>query len=400
MRLIIALIFGAIAVSGSVKTTVPATDPLVNVNEWNADRLKKHGMTFRLWKHEAYKGIPSHEGLEVKFDISSLKVGEDVSIEALFYSKIRRTPILRVKRVESDEDSVTLLFAVLPDYQSKSCLAFNISGESWRGIPARGYRISIARTIELGREQYASKEPQTETCEAALLQLTDLLDKGKLSKQTQREITETALTIQGDLSRPWSGAWGNWIEYARAQGAVSDAEFKKYAEQSNSEWEFRAHRAVDMHNTGRFGLEFVLTHLGGRVASVYSPHGLEISHKIIELTVERIPIIEFDGRDGGTKSFTSTTEAGHGRGWFRTPDEIPSMETLKSGKHQATIILEEEIYESQRPDRILKRNRIELKDEFEYYRNLYFPEHNKQVDAHRTRSAGDFKRYDPKGTTQ
>lgn len=381
MRLIIAVIFGAIAVSGSAKTTAPATDPLENVNEWNADRLKKHGMTFRLWKHDAYKGIPSHEGLEVKFDISTLKPGEEVSIEALFYSKIRRTPILRVKRVESDEDSVTLLFAVLPDYQSKSCLAFSISDESWRGIPARGYRISIARTIELGREQSASKEPQTETCEAALLQLMDLLEKDKLSKQTQREITETALIIQGDLSRPWSGAWGNWIEYARAQGSVSDADFKRYAEQSAPEWEFRAHRAVDMHNTGRFGLEFVLTHLGGRVASVYSPHGLEISYKIMELTVEQIPIIKFGGRNGGTKSFTNATEGGHGRSWFRIPDEILGMETFKSGKHLATIILEEEIYESQRPDLILKRNRIELKDEFEYYRNLYFPEHSKQVDA-------------------
>jgi len=192
--------FGAIAVSGSI---VPATDPLENVNEWNADRLEKHGMTFRLWKHDAHNGIPSHEGLEVRFDRSRLKVGEDVAFEALYYSASRSPLVLRSERIESGENSVKLLFAVLPDYQAQSYLAFNISDESWGWRrTARGYRISIARTIELGREQSAFKKPQAEICEAALLELMDLLEKGKLSKHSQRKITETALTIQSDLSEP------------------------------------------------------------------------------------------------------------------------------------------------------------------------------------------------------
>ena len=57
-----------------------------------------------------------------------------------------------------------------------------------------------------------------------------------------------------------------------------------------------------------------------------------------------------------------------------------NIERLKKPGDSFLIILEEEIYESQRPDRILKRNRIELKDEFEYYRNLYFPNKMKKVE--------------------
>ena len=221
-------------------------------------------------------------------------------------------------------------------------------------------------------------ERQLKVSESALPELMDLLSRGKLSQHEASKVTDMALTIQGDLDSPWSRAWGNWIEFARGQGAVSDGEYQRYAEQTNSKCNFRASR---MHNddTGRLGLGFELIHLGGRVGSSYSPYGLEISHKIMKLTVEGIPIIRFRGATGGKQSFTSDIGNGSGWCWFRTPDEIPGMETLKSGKYQATIILEEEIYESQRPDRILKRNRFELKDEFEYFRHLYFPKNTKKV---------------------
>jgi len=205
--------------------------------------------------------------------------------------------------------------------------------------------------------------------EEALPELTVMLANDELSAQKVREITNTALTAQGDLSQPWSGAWGNWIETARAHGALSEAKFKRYAKQSASEWSFRANRA--MGNSGGPGLSFSLNHLGGRVASAYSEHGLEISHEIIELRVEGINILNPRGNHGYW-GFTATT--GHGSGWFRTPDEIPGMERLKSGTYEATLILEEEIYATQQPERILKRNRIELKDDFEYYRNLHYPE--------------------------
>ena len=222
-------------------------------------------------------------------------------------------------------------------------------------------------------------ERRSEAKEEALPDLMRMLSSGKLSKQQVREITDTALTIQGDANRTWSGAWGNWIESAKAQGTLSDAEFKEYAEQSASEWEFRAYRALDK-NTGRFGLGYSLNHVGGRVASIYRPQGLELSYKIVEVSMARIPVTDPAASQGGGKwSFTSAT--GHGSSWFRTPEEIPGMETLKSGKYQATMILEEDIYESKRPDRILQRNRIELKDEFEYYKNLYSPRNRKQVDA-------------------
>jgi len=153
----------------------------------------------------------------------------------------------------------------------------------------------------------------------------------------------------------------------------------RYAEQSTSKWRFQASRSHDTHHTGKFGLWFGLNHVGGRVASICSPHGLEVSHNIVGVSIAQIPVTVFAVNEGGKWSFTSTT--GHGIGWFRTPEEIPGMETLKSGKYQATMILEEEIYASKRPDHILKRNRVELTDKFEYYRNLHFPENEKQVDA-------------------
>ena len=66
----------------------------------------------------------------------------------------------------------------------------------------------------------------------ALDELNKRLGAGSLSAAQAQAIVSDALAVQSDTKRTWSRGWGNFIERARTQGAVSQADWKRYAEQA------------------------------------------------------------------------------------------------------------------------------------------------------------------------
>ncbi len=195
--------------------------------------------------------------------------------------------------------------------------------------------------------------------------LLEQLNAGTLSDDEIRHVTDKVLAVQGDLKQEWDPAWGNWLEVARLQGRVSDADFERYAKQSNPVWQLDAKEAIARHN-GRLGLSFNYRQAGGRVTSRTTNHGLIISHRIVGLRVNDVPI---DWR-GTAGEWTFTARAGHGGGIFREPREIQGIEKLIPGKHEAVLLIEGEIYEADRPEKILHRWKATLKDEIELDRLL------------------------------
>jgi beta-lactamase regulating signal transducer with metallopeptidase domain len=193
------------------------------------------------------------------------------------------------------------------------------------------------------------------------------LNAGELSDEKIRQITGQVLAIQGDLEQPWDPAWGNWLEKARVMGKVSDADFTRYAKQSNPTWQMEFNYAVDEHS-GRVGLSFRYKHVGGRVASVYTNHSLIIKHRLVRLSLGELPL-DVGGR-GGEWSFVAKT-GGPGAGFFRVPEDIDGLEKLRPGKYEAVLVLEAEIYETGRPDKTLHHCRIELTDEVQLAELLF-----------------------------
>ena len=184
------------------------------------------------------------------------------------------------------------------------------------------------------------------------------LKSGALSNDRILQITAKVLAIQGDLEQPWDGAWGNWLETARAKGKVSDADFTRYAKQSNPTWQFEANQVWGRRD-GEIGLSFDLKHLGGRVASATANHGLIITYRQVLLRLGEVTIDV--GRNSGMWSFRAVT--GHGSGWFRKPSEVEGLGKLAPGKHEALLLLEGEVYEAGHPDKILCRWERKLRDE-------------------------------------
>ena len=195
--------------------------------------------------------------------------------------------------------------------------------------------------------------------------LLEQLNNGTLPDDEIRKITDKVLAIQGDLKQEWDPAWGNWLEVARLQGKISDADFERYAKQSNPVWQFDAKEAMEKRS-GKLGLNFSLRHVGGRVTSQTTNHGLIITHRLVELRVNDV-LIDWRGNAG---EWTFTAKTGHGSGIFREPREIEGIEKLIPGKHEAVLVIEGEIYEADHPKKILHRWKATLKDEIELHRLL------------------------------
>ena len=210
-------------------------------------------------------------------------------------------------------------------------------------------------------EANVSRPPASPQDAKALLRQ---LNSGTLSDDQIRQITDEALAIQGDLKQEWDPVWGNWLEVARLQGNVSDADFERHAKQSNPVWQLDAKEGMEKRS-GRIGLGFNLRHVGGRVTSQTTNHGLIMTHRFDGLRIDDVPI---DWRERGEWTFTAG--AGHGSAIFREPREIQGIENLIPGKHEAVLLIEGEIYEADRPKKILHRWKATLKDEIELDRML------------------------------
>lgn len=81
----------------------------------------------------------------------------------------------------------------------------------------------------LAREADAS---QAATRDAALAELSRRLAAGELSNARLLDVVDRGLRRQADARRPWTTAWGDFIEAARAAGRVPDETWQRYARQA------------------------------------------------------------------------------------------------------------------------------------------------------------------------
>ncbi len=213
---------------------------------------------------------------------------------------------------------------------------------------AESYRGTAIARIAQQRLEAAKGDPGV---------LLRQLNAGELSDEKIRQITDKVLDLQADLDQKWDGAWGNWLETARVMGKVSDADFTRYAKQSNPTWKLLALQIT--REDGKLGLSFGISHFGGRVASSTTDHNLIIKHRLVRLRLGDVPLDV--GNTGGEWSFAATTQ--HGFGLFREKSEIEGLEKLEPGKYEAVAEIEVTIYEAGKPDTTLHLLRTQVKDE-------------------------------------
>ncbi len=135
-----------------------AFSPIGNVDGWASDRLAKAGITVTLWRPDAPGEDPPLEWVQVRFDCSRVPEQQDVLMTLWITSERGTAAVLRAERGEKGRGSISLLFAVKPEYQSQSHLEIVI----WADTPdggrqASGYHLSMKRIAELARETLPGK---------------------------------------------------------------------------------------------------------------------------------------------------------------------------------------------------------------------------------------------------
>jgi hypothetical protein len=68
--------------------------------------------------------------------------------------------------------------------------------------------------------------------DAALFELLSRLRTPSLSDEQISTVTESALAMQADRSRPWNEKWGDFLERSRAMGKLTDEQWERYGSQA------------------------------------------------------------------------------------------------------------------------------------------------------------------------
>jgi hypothetical protein len=95
--------------------------------------------------------------------------------------------------------------------------------------------IGYAMTADV---QWAQHKPvwwllrDAQTDPASMSELLTRLGAGKLSRSDIDAAVARALAMQADRTVPWNGGWGDVVEQSRIAGAVSEADWARYARQA------------------------------------------------------------------------------------------------------------------------------------------------------------------------
>lgn len=66
----------------------------------------------------------------------------------------------------------------------------------------------------------------------AMREISGRMANGQIADEKIRQLADAALELQGNPKRPWEPAWGDFIETARANGKLTDAQWLRYSKQA------------------------------------------------------------------------------------------------------------------------------------------------------------------------
>jgi hypothetical protein len=192
--------------------------------------------------------------------------------------------------------------------------------------------------------------------DAALNELTVRLKAKQLSKGMIARLVQRGLQYQADVARPWAPPWGDVIETARANGQVSEADWKTYGEQAMADYASVVLRPQLTRRNGvplqphRARTEQVARWLMGQCSG--APFELRIKGARLGSVAQwwvaqRVDLIEIDGGEahnlGGISSLGPVPNAAPSPGVVSsssssihaTPDDL--LKDLSFGRHTGHV---------------------------------------------------------------
>lgn len=137
--------------------TVSAYSPIWDVNGWDTERLAKAGITVTAWKPDTQiiESSPTN-WVRVAYDCSELAAGKVVDMTAWVGDGEQSIAAFRAHRI--DEDSISLVFAVRPEFKQHGRLIIagrtepsprSESAIEWNNPSVYGFELTIERIFEL-----------------------------------------------------------------------------------------------------------------------------------------------------------------------------------------------------------------------------------------------------------
>ncbi len=158
------------AKSDTTSSTAITFSPIMKVDGWDADRLAKVGITVCSWKHDVQSENPPMEWVQVTFDCLRLPKNHDVVMTAWIVFGTQTVTAVRAERNDKCKDTVTVVFAVQPQYRPKSHLDIFIwEDTSDGGKKAHGYKLSLDRIVELARKEAVISSTENTSAQAKII---------------------------------------------------------------------------------------------------------------------------------------------------------------------------------------------------------------------------------------
>lgn len=137
-------------------------NPIENVDDWDATRLKEAGVVVTTWKHERMGENPPLDWVQISFDTS--KRPKDSDVLMTLHVVTDNGKIVSAHRAEmkaGKPKKMAILFAVQKEYVENSSLQIlTIVPESRDEVASRnnpgfgGYSLSLSRIVELAHLEW------------------------------------------------------------------------------------------------------------------------------------------------------------------------------------------------------------------------------------------------------
>ena len=194
--------------------------------------------------------------------------------------------------------------------------------------------------------------------QAALGELVKRHRQQMLTVSQCRKLMTMLLAVQAKPTATWNGQYGMAIERARAEGALTDEQWKEYWIHAWP-WTLRVRQTVRRGDPVPTVIEGRNSVFGGRYSGRFTSGGYSVATMDIEGI--KCPTPEF--RKDWIESHRGTSGAGSGDGITRLPPEV--MDRLKYGPNKITVWLDYVVIDPGDKKRELIRTRFPLTATFQ-----------------------------------
>jgi len=201
--------------------------------------------------------------------------------------------------------------------------------------------------------EWQAKNLSRPMADGALKEINSRLAAGKLTDAQIASTSDIALTFQGDRAVPWNPQWGDFVELARKQKKVTDAQWHQYADHAP---DFQ----ITFRPRVRRGDLLAYENIEGpsRVGRTYYPIFVaDCEHGVISISGHEIHENDVVGR----RQLDPGKWGVHGGGWF---DLKPILDKLQDGPQAVTVSCDAIVYDSFKSKEPLGERHLEFTGSF------------------------------------